>query len=154
NLTLFSTNHTTTTSIYTLSLHDALPIFNHMDVLERPAERHGSLAQRVLTLRALDVFQHLAGRRLADIEIRIPLQMGVRDFQFRHTRNPFHDGESTQPSPEPVPSRSRKKSAICRWDWAKAKKRAPALRRWPKPTFPGEAKRQGHRLPRTGPQGR
>jgi hypothetical protein len=35
---------------------------NHVDALKWPSERHGSLAQRVLTLRALGVLQYLAWR--------------------------------------------------------------------------------------------
>ena len=53
---------------------------NYMDVLGGPTERHRSLAQRILTLRALRVLQHLARHRLTNVEMRVPLQMGVRDF--------------------------------------------------------------------------
>jgi hypothetical protein len=50
------------------------------DLLDRPAERDGALAERILPLRALGVFQHLPERGLADVQIRRAPQMARRDF--------------------------------------------------------------------------
>ncbi|OFW27662.1 MAG: hypothetical protein A3J28_15025 [Acidobacteria bacterium RIFCSPLOWO2_12_FULL_60_22] len=46
-----------------------------VDALQRPTQSHGALAQCVLTLRAFAVLQHLAGRRLPDVQICIASQL-------------------------------------------------------------------------------
>ena len=48
---------------------------DRMDTLDRPAERHGSIAQCVLPLRALGVLQYLPRGRLPDIKKSIAAQM-------------------------------------------------------------------------------
>ena len=45
-----------------------------------PAECDRSLAQRVLTFGALDVFQHLTRRRLTDIQVSVSFQVGGSYF--------------------------------------------------------------------------
>jgi hypothetical protein len=56
----------------------AFQLVDRMDALDRPAERHGSIAQRVLTLRALGVLQYLARSGL-------PQEEGVAAQVFRAT---------------------------------------------------------------------
>jgi hypothetical protein len=46
-----------------------------VNALDRPAERHGALAQGVLTLGAFGIFEHLAQRRLPHVEISVTAQM-------------------------------------------------------------------------------
>ena len=50
------------------------------DVLQRPAQGDGMLAQGVLPLGTLGILDHLAERGLADVEIGLPLQMSRLDF--------------------------------------------------------------------------
>jgi hypothetical protein len=54
---------------------DAEIIIDRVNAIGCPAERDGSIAQRVLALRALGIFEHLTQRRLPDIEKSIPAQM-------------------------------------------------------------------------------
>src|SRR5260370_42630763 len=51
-----------------------------MNALGGPAERHGSITQCVLTLRTLGIFQHLAKRRLANVEKGVAAQVLGADF--------------------------------------------------------------------------
>src|SRR5260370_5607653 len=50
-------------------------IVDDHDVLGMPAQRDGTLPQRVLTLGALRVFQHLTRSGLTDIEIRLSFEV-------------------------------------------------------------------------------
>src|ERR1700722_20138744 len=56
---------------------------NDDDSILGPAQRHGLLAQRVLTFRAFAVFEDLTQRRLPDVEIGIPLEMNSFYFLMR-----------------------------------------------------------------------
>src|ERR1019366_6847501 len=51
------------------------------DLLERPAQTDGLLAQRVLPLRALRVLQHLAERGLPNVEVSVAFQMTGRHLR-------------------------------------------------------------------------
>ena len=42
---------------------------DHGDVLDRPSQREGALTQRILTLRALGVLEHLSQRRLTHVQV-------------------------------------------------------------------------------------
>src|SRR5690349_23862198 len=57
---LFFFNHTATTEIYTLSLHDALPIFRARDLLRRRAAHDVLVGTPVLVDRHLDEATRLA----------------------------------------------------------------------------------------------
>jgi hypothetical protein len=53
---------------------------DHDDVLDRPAQRHRALAERVLALGTLGVFNDLAQRRLPHIEIGLAAQVARGDL--------------------------------------------------------------------------
>jgi hypothetical protein len=61
---------------------------NHMDAVDRPACRDRAITQRILALRALAVFGDLPQCRLADIQVRITLEMVSRDLELRHAWAP------------------------------------------------------------------
>src|SRR3954466_13167978 len=54
---------------------------DHDDPLERPAERDRALPQVVLPLGALLILEHLAQGRLADVQVRIALEMASFDLR-------------------------------------------------------------------------
>ena len=59
------------------------------DAFLRPAQGHGTLAQGILTLGALGVFDHLPHRGLAHIQVGIAAQVAGGDFGIGcrgHTR--------------------------------------------------------------------
>jgi hypothetical protein len=61
---------------------------DHMNALDRPARGNRAVAQRVLALCALAVFGDLPQRGLANIQVRITLEVVGRDLEFRHARAP------------------------------------------------------------------
>jgi hypothetical protein len=60
-----------------------------VNALDRPTRRNRPVTQRVLALRALAVLGDLSQGRLADIEVRITLEMIGGDLEFRHGRAPL-----------------------------------------------------------------
>ena len=60
---------------------------DHDDALPRPAEGHGALAQRVLTLSALGVLDHLPHRRLPHVQVRLALEVTDGDLGVRIGRH-------------------------------------------------------------------
>src|ERR1700732_3718345 len=62
-------------AVLSLCTGASLIVIDRMDALDRPAERHGPIAQRVLALRALGVLQYLARSRLSHIEEGIAAQV-------------------------------------------------------------------------------
>jgi hypothetical protein len=62
-----------------------IPI-DHDHVLNRPAQRHRALAERVLALGTLRVFDDLSQRRLPHIQIRLAAQVARRDLLRSLTR--------------------------------------------------------------------
>lgn len=61
---------------------------DHMNALDRPARYNCALAQRILALRALAMFGDLPQRGLANIQVRITLEMVGRDLELRHASAP------------------------------------------------------------------
>ena len=57
---------------------------DHANALDRPACRNRARTQRILALRALAVFGDLPQCGLADIQVRIALEMVGRDLELRH----------------------------------------------------------------------
>jgi hypothetical protein len=53
---------------------------DHDDLLDRPAQGHRALTERVLALRTLGVFDDLSQRRLPHIEIRLAAQVPRGDL--------------------------------------------------------------------------
>src|SRR6516225_11594855 len=53
----------------------ALIRVNDDHLLDRPAERHGTLAQPILTFGTLDILKYLTRRGLTHVQIGIPLEV-------------------------------------------------------------------------------
>ena len=64
---------------------------DHTNALDRPARCNCAVPQRVLALRALAVFGDLPLCGLADIQVRITLEMIGRDLELRHAWAPWRE---------------------------------------------------------------
>jgi hypothetical protein len=80
--------------------------------LDGPAQRDRTLAQRVLALGALGVLEHLAQRRLANVQERVATKMVGADL---HGRVSGHGGPPTLLPAPCRPANARAGDRACRW---------------------------------------
>jgi hypothetical protein len=66
----------------TVGARESLVTVDDDDLLERPAEGDGPLLEGVLALGALGILEHLAQRRLADVEVGEAFEVARRHLQM------------------------------------------------------------------------